>query len=299
MGLIYLIENFINDTCVLSANSEDGLYVLENLYNVRPSLPYRSTGIGAVGSPEWVCIDLGTASGVEYNVTFAGLFNHNLTALGAAGDELRLKGCNDPCVSSGGCDWDNPDCEVDLTTMECAGTQPVADFRNLYHKISCAPGHRYWRLDVIDQNNTDGYLELGELVLGQWQRFPRGAVTGESSWVRLSPGRADGPTFYMGKQRTHYGQDWTTYYSESERFELKLTTQNDPCIVDALHVFLRTVQQAGGRFVIMPDETKPFCYYVSVENLRDYAERLMYGATRELREWRLELRTLTEGVRLL
>ena len=316
MILLYVLENFINDDCILYGYSEDSLYVLENVYNERPSLPYRtkavsgvSPGIGTPGNPEYICVDLGTHSGVEHNVTFVGLFNHNLsTPLNAgAGDLLTLKACDDGCPGvSGACDWNQSGiCFTDLTTVPsepcstCSGTQPIANFKNLWHKVDCAPGHQFWLLEMIDQSNTDGYIEIGELVLGQWQQFPRGILTGDDSWVRLSPGRADGPEFFMGKNRTHWGQDWSTHYSEYERFDLVLTTQNDPCIVDAIHVFLKAVQLTGGRFVLVPDDSKPFCYYVIIDNLRDYAERKIYGRTGELREWRLKLKSLTEGVRLL
>ena len=36
-----------------------------------------------------------------------------------------------------------------------------------------------------------------------------------------------------------------------------------------------------------------------VRFFRDYADRLIYGRTREFRQWRLQLKTLTEGIRLL
>lgn len=313
-----MLENFINDECEFYPYSEDPLYKVKNIYNERPSLPYRtkavagvSPGIGEPGAPEHICIDLGTHSGVIHDVTFVGIFNHNLsTPLAVDDDLLTLKGCDDACPDEiGACGWEHSAmCYTDLTSMpsdlcsECTGKQPIADFRNLWHKVDCAPGHRYWLLEIVDQGNADGYIEIGELVLGQWQQFPRGildAGVATDPWVRLSPGRVDGPEFFMGKQRTHWGQDWSTFYSECERFELTFTTQNDPCRVDAVHAFLKAVQRTGGRFVLVPDDTKPFCYYVIVDNLRDYADRLVYGRTRELREWRLKLKTLTEGVRLL
>ena len=227
----------------------------------------------------------------------------------AGADLLTLKACDDGCPGvSGACDWNQSGiCFTDLRTVPSAPcgscsphTQPTENHKNLWHKVDCGIiDYRYWLLEMIDTTNTDGYLEIGELVLGQWQQFPRGILTGDDSWVRLSPGRADGPEFFMGKNRTHWGQDWSTHYSEYERFDLVLTTQNDPCIVDAIHAFLKAVQLTGGRFVLVPDDEKPFCYYVIIDNLRDYAERKIYGRTGELREWRLKLKSLTEGVRLL
>jgi len=291
MILLYVLENFITDDTPITYLTEDPLYVVENLYNERPSLPYRTV---TKLTPEWLCIDLGEDY-EDLNVNFVGLFNHNLTI---APGLLRLCGGNAAACAACNCDTDLKIAPADDCGDGC-GTQPIANFRNTWSKIDNGGfDYRYWKLEITDTPEED-YYEIGELVLGEWQQFPRGVLTGDDSWVRLSPGRADGSEFFMGKQRTHYGQDWSTYYSECERFDLTFTTQNDPCRVDDVHTFLKNVQKTGGRFVLIPDDTKPFCYYVIVENLRDYAERKIYGPTRELREWRLKLKTLTEGLVLL
>lgn len=305
MHVIYVVDNFINENCLLYVLSEDDLYVRENLYNERPSLPYRTMGVGAAGAPEYVCVDLGTYSGVEHGITFAALFNHNISTSLVAPDELVVKGCDDLCAGSGACDWDIPDAEVDLTTLPssfcppaCSGTQPVAGFKNLYRRFT-EESHRYWQLEIIDRNNEDGYIEIGEWVLSQWQELHRGAVTGHTDWARLSPGRPDGPMFFMGTQATHYGQDWTNYRSDAEAFTLTFTNINDPCQVDQIQAFLQDVQRAGGTFIIVPDDEKPWCYYVLITNAKEFAQRLVYGRAREYREWRLELKTLTQGIRLI
>lgn len=308
MQLIYVTTNYLEPLGIgnYTTLSTHATYIATNLANERPSKPYRTTGIGEEDIPEYICIDLGGS----YVVTFIGIFNHNFTQLEAVDDLLTLKACDDGCPGvSGACDWNQSGiCFTDLTTMPndpcgtCSGTQPIANHKNLWHKVDCSDiDYRYWLLEMIDTTNTDGYLEIGELVLGQYAQFPRGVLDTPNlgAWVRLTPGRIDGPEFFMGKSRTHWGQDWSTYYSECERFELRFTVQNDPCIVDAMQAFLKTVQQNGGRFVVVPDDDKPFAYYVIIDNLRDYAERTIYGRTGELREWKLQLKTLTEGVVLL
>lgn len=293
MRLLYVLKNFLAYTATIVTTSDDGdtLYVKGNLYNERPSLPYRTTAEGA----QSICVDLGALYEDLDEVNFIGLFNHNFSTTPTT---LELLACDNAGCTTCTAAADLKVAPADACGDGC-GTQPIEDFRNSWSKISPQPhAHRYWKLNMNDTTG-DGYYEIGELVLGQWQQFPRGILSGDDSWVRLSPGRADGPEFFMGKNRTFYGQDWSTYYSEYERFDLVLTTQNDPCIVDAIHTFLRAVQVAGGRFIFVPDDDKPFCYYVIVDNLRDFAERKIYGRTRELREWRFKLKSLTEGARLL
>lgn len=293
MILLYVLENFLAYTATVITTSDDGdtLYVKGNLKNERPSLPYRTTGKGA---PDWICVNLGASYEDLDEVTFVGLFNHNLTENPTLLELWGGDGCNvDTCVT-------NLELAPDDPCGDGCGTQPIADFRNTWSKVSCPIKYQYWTLRITD-NPAEAYYEIGEFVLGKWRAFPRGILDSPAAdaWVRLSPGRADGPEFFMGKNRTHWGQDWSTHYSEYERFDLVLTTQNDPCIVDAIHTFLKAVQLTGGRFVLVPDDSKPFCYYVIIDNLRDYAERRVYGRTRELREWQLKLKSLTEGVRLL
>ena len=300
--LLWSTENFLNEDCTFWSSSEHSLYVHENLYNERPSKPFRTEDddIGEAGNPAWVCVDLGTYSGVGWNPTLACLFNHNLTQLEAAGDELSLLGCDDGCPGeSGACVWFSgfPGCTVDLTVSPCTGlSQPIENFKSLFRKFNCSPGHRYWLLNIIDQNNTDGYIEIGEWWLGEWNRFHTGSP--DPNWVHLQPGREDGPIFYRGDNETHYGQDWPAYFSETEQLILTFKNVNNPCYVDEMHVFLRSVMANGGRFVLIPDERMPFCYYVIIKNNK-YAQRLVYGAEGELREWRFELKTLTQGAILL
>lgn len=281
MSVLYVLENKIDVDSLCCVSSEDGRYVMEYLYNERPSLPFRFTGIGSIGNPEWICVEF-LNSGGEL-ITFAGIFNHNLV-LTAGGDELALKACADPCIASGACDWDTPDREWDLTG------RLVADFRNIYQTL----GRTYasWRLDIIDQNNPDGYVEIGDFVLAEYQTFSAG--------VHLRPGRADGPIFYDGNQRTDYGQDWPANLSDSEHLDLAFSHVGDPTVVDEFHTFLKNVKQGGGKFIIVPDDAINFCYYCVIDAESDFAERTMYNPDcGELREWVLPLKSLTEGISLL
>lgn len=281
MRPLFVIENLIKGKTI-THRTEDALYVAENLYNERPSLPYRTESKLV---PEWICANLEA----ETEVTFVGIFNHNLTN-DPGPTLLALYGGNACGVETCTTDLKDPPA---VWCGELCGSQPIANFKNTWAKVDCAD-HQFWTLKITD-NPTETYLEIGEWMLGVWSQFSHAA----NIVVRLSPGRDDGPEFFMGKDRTHWGQDWSTYYSEYDKLDLKFTVQNDPCIVDEMQAFLQDVQRVGGRFIIVPDDEKPFCYYVVVENLRDFASRKIYGRTGELREWRLRLKSLTEGAKLL
>lgn len=286
MTMLYSLENFINSETLLFSKTEDTLYKLKNLYTERPSYPYRSTAVGTGALPEWVCVDLGSPT----KVTLVGVFNHNIQYLPTAGGVFHLKGCNDACPEEPGeCAWGDQLALVDLSVAD----RMIEHFRNTYGKLDST--FQYWLLEVADSTNADEHIELGEWWLGQWSKF-----TTADCKVHLQPGRADGPRYFMGIQETHYGQDWHSYYSATEHFSIRLKNINDPNAVDEMHRFLTVVQRDyGGKFVFIPDDTRPFCYYVIIKNISDYANRLIYGDEVELREWRLELKTLTEGIKLI
>lgn len=274
----YVITNLVNSNSLDSVSSEDAVYTQANLYNVRPSYPFRFTGLGSVVNPEWICVEFDAPK----KLTFVGLFNTNFVRVHAS-DVLTLKGCDTGC-GSGGCNWDVPDFTLDLLPRW------VRDHRNIYSKL--AERRLAWRLDIANSRNPDSYLEIGDFVLGNWQKFSKN--------VRLSPGRDDGPVFEMGNQRTYYGQDWTNYLAEAEQsFSIKFTNTGDIDVVDEFKVFLSAVMRQGGKFVLIPDDDTPFAYYVMITKMDDFAKRVMYGSAGELREWELTLKTLTEGIVLI
>jgi hypothetical protein len=283
MSIRYAIINFIDDTCELSACTEHDIYVVENLYNVRPSKPYRSEGIGLDSGciPEWVCVDLGYARRPD----FVGVFNHNLEPE-LSGDMFELQACDGPCPGeSGACSWSTPDFSVDLSG------RIIEDFKNLCQYFECdSGGHQYWRLAFADTGNPDNYAEIGEWFLGVWDTLPN---------AHLQPGRQDGPRFFEGTNITKYGQIWPNYLGEAEEFVIEIVNTNDPAQVDALRLFLQDVKRNNGRFVFIPDDYFPFCYYVYLENMGKFGKQLIKGALCEAHSWNLELRTLTEGVALL
>lgn len=285
----------------LYSSSEDELYTLENLYNVRPSKPFRFEGIGTTSGaiPEWVCVDLNESK----SPNFVGVFNHNI-GLGEAGDVFRLIGCSAACPgqSAAECYWDDvsgapsgsifADCFVDLSDRileaSCLFNTSCKRFQCVWP--SGETGLQYWMLQVIDQGNTDGYIEIGEWFLGTLRRFSK---------AKLQPGRADGPVFFEGTKTTYYGQIWSNYFAEAEEFSIVIKNMNDPTQVSEMRCFLSEVKQAGGKFIFIPDDTYNFCYYVHMTNINNLGQQITKGLCGELYDWKIELRTLVKGVSLL
>lgn len=285
--LKYAITNFLaGDLVTLYSSSEDTLYVLENIYNIRPSLPFRFDGIGVFPGdiPEWICADLGEGK----TPTLTAIFNHNF---GNSIDTFKIQACDDICWQSGlggFCDWDfvsgGPDYQLDLED------RILANFNNAFKCFNPGDSYRYWRWPFINSGNVKPFLEIGELFLGEWQELPN---------AHLQPGRQDGPEFFEGTQITDYGQIWSNYYSEAEHFEVEIVNKNDPAQVSELRLFLSAIKQAGGKFIFIPDDHYKFCYYVHLRNITDFGQQLVKGECGELYSWKLSLRTLTKGVALL
>jgi len=275
----YAVVNFLaGSDATIVVSSEDSLYVAENLFNRRPSKPFQFAGVGAVGDPEFICVEFENPK----RVSLAAIFNHNLD-LGEPTDELVLAGCDNGCQSSGsgGCDWDNPDYEMSLQD------RIVADWNDAYKLID--ETRLAYRLSVIDGGN-DQAVEIGEFFLGE-------AVALSSAY--LQPGRAESPQLYRHANVTYYGQHWLQSLSESITLELTIASMNDPDVVDAVRKMIMAIHNGGGKFVMVPNDQHPFVYYVALENDGGFMSQIARGFDCELTEWSLSLRTLTKGIALL
>lgn len=277
--IYYAIDNLLADEdTLISASSEDSLYIIENLFNRRPSKPFRFTGDGAVGSPEWLCIELLNPA----QVTLASIFNHNLS-LGSSGDDVVLKACDGGCGSaSGDCDWDSPDYGESLSD------RIVANHNDLYKTLDQT--RLSFRFEFIDSANPDGYVEIGELFLGSYVPLLN---------AHLSPGRKESPEFFRFKNETPYGQIWSESLSYNLTLELTIKNVGSPSQVDDLRKMLLAIHANSGVFVIIPNHRFPFAHYVFLENERGFASQLVGGLTCKLDEYTLTLRTLTKGISLL
>jgi hypothetical protein len=275
MSILYVTQNLLagNDVAI-TASSEDVLYVIENLYNKRPSKPFRFTGKGAAGAPEWVACEF-TAAKV---VNFFGLFNHNLTALVGANDALILKGSATTAALQ---DWANPPWSLDLKSRLITG------WNDLYQAIN--QNYRTYRLEAIDTAQPLAFVEIGELVLAQSVELPDAHIT---------PNRRESPELTRIMNITPYGQHWLESLSHSVSLNLEIVNMSDPRQIDAVRTMILAIHAAGGQFILVPNSNAKFAYYAVLKNDGGFMTSIARGDIAEVTAWTLELETLVKGILL-
>jgi len=259
MTLLYVTENLVS-----SATLIDNTYVSteDEVYTVDKLYNKRPSYPFRFTdkNDEWIKVDLGSA----LPVTFVGVFNHNLTAAVT----MNLQ-------------------QAAADAGYALATTPVWRSEDFYKQFRA--NNRWFKLNIDDPTN-DSNPQIGEFVLGTVSEF---------SNARVQPGRKDGLEIFMADNVTHYGQDWSSYYSDCESFTISLKNINEKNAEDDLQTFLKSIfRNSDGKFILIPDHDQPHCYYVRVKSRKDFAVREVYG-TKELRAWKLELETLTKGITLL
>ena len=261
MSLIYATTNLLNST-TLPADDATYRSSEDTVFQVEWLYNARPSKpfrfTGNAG--EWVKANLGERK----IMTISCLFNHNFST--AAVVALYASG------SGHAGSW------------KLAGTYTHREW-DMFIKFGIF--ERWLRLDVTDVNTP--IPQIGEWFVGEHSEFTNAYV---------NPVREDGPQYFVSDAVTEYGQDWEIYFGNSERLQMTLSSLSDPQTADDLHTFLDAVMQNGGRFVLIPKDTFPQCYYVKVMNREDFATRRVFGDAMELRDWKLDLKVLVRGVTL-
>lgn len=186
--------NNLFDSATLAASSEATNYPVENIQNHWPTFTWRSTG----DADEWVTIDLSSAQDIKALV----IKGHNFSA----GASVRIQADEDSGYGS---------LDVDVVLPVVSGTMTMF--------WASAQSYRYWRITIADAANSDGYIKIGRVFLGDYFS-PAYDVSSyamqveDPSEVGLSVGRQS-----TSAQRTHY-RTWTYQFgyvqeSDKETFE--------------------------------------------------------------------------------
>lgn len=261
MSFLYSTENMITSTTLPEDNAiyRSSEDAIYQIENLRDTRPSRPFRFTGKAA-EWVKIDLG----YRRIVSLFAIFNHNIQAV--ATHQLHCSGNNGA--------WKL--------------IANLAYRKNDLHE-RFGVNERWFRYSVGDATNPDP-LTIGEMWLGLWNEF---------SYAKLQSPRGDGPEFWTVDQITPYGQDWDAYLSENEKFSISLQNVNDRNGIDEVQLFLESVFEAGNRFVFIPNRNTPHVYYCKITNKSDFANRRVFGDPSELRDWNIEIKTLTRGIILL
>lgn len=134
--------NNIFDDATLSSDNPDPNYPLSSIQDIHLTNRFRFADL----TGGYIDMDLGSAQSVS-SVGIIGNLSASTT--------ITLKGHSD--TSS----WTAPDVEETVTAAD----------RNLMHYFTSV-SYRYWRLEIADASNPDGYIAISRVFLGTYIQMP-------------------------------------------------------------------------------------------------------------------------------
>lgn len=174
-------NNLINgiESTDITASTEDFLYPVSNLLSQRVAKAFRTQDASA----QTVVFDLGTAQ----NVNTIAIIGHNLTASATLTIEANAADS-----------WGSPSVSTSLTYID----GPIIKY------LSSSESYRYWRLSIDDATNTDGYISLGVVWLGEYLTID------PASLLNFSVTKVRDDTVVYGRGRQKYasvGVGWRRF----------------------------------------------------------------------------------------
>ena len=245
MAIKYVTGNIITSATLDSVSSEDssGFYNKENIYVKIQALPLRFTA----KSNQYVIIDRAS----DLAATFAGVFNHNLTA---SPGTFKLKGwtsANGPITDGTEA---NPTLDESFTV--------TAGHKNSYLKFS--ENLRWYALMITDASNPN-IPEIGEFVMGSHSSFTKNFVYPYAEMLR----------YIRGETVTPYGQRWLNQKAKVKRFLLDFLGITDANLLSEIQAFFEAIE-GDDPFVFIPNDAAAYSWFVNC--LSDLsAERVHYN----------------------
>lgn len=137
-------------SATLTVSSEDSAYPKANLALLPISKTFRTTG-SSPASSQTILMDFGSAQSVD----LVAVINHNLSSTATI-------------------------------TVRAGTTTGVSDFsqsitwreRTVYAVLTSLQSYRYWRIDLNDPFNTNGFLEIGYISIGNSTSYSFGPLYG-------------------------------------------------------------------------------------------------------------------------
>lgn len=174
-------NNLINgiESTAITASTEDFLYPVDNLLSQRLAKPFRTQDASA----QTVIFDLGTPQ----SVNTIGILGHNFTS--SATMTIEANAANS---------WGSASVSTTLTWIDGA----------IIKYLASSESYRYWRVSVSDATNTDGYLNIGVVWLGEYLTID------PASLLNFSVSKMRDDTVVYGRGRQKYasvGVGWREF----------------------------------------------------------------------------------------
>ncbi len=213
-----------------TASHESGGLVVENLQTVDVTERWRA---GAVSS-----VSLETDLGAAYDVGLLALINSNITSAATG----RVRGATSQANLTAAPGYDSG---AGISLWPADTSTAIRGYVNIVHIPSTVQSYRWWRWDLDDAGNGDGYLTAGRSVIQEVvepdRNFARGAMHGHRDPSVARRSRGGQPTWR------------TETKSRIRSFELPALTAAEADAlddIDALHG--RTLDRA---ICLQPDDT--------------------------------------------
>lgn len=202
------------DASTLAGGSWNASYPLSNLKNRYLSQKAR-TSDDATGST-YITIDLGSSQ----QIGVVALVSTNLSVTAT----VRIRGADNALMTS-------PD--YDSGTL---GTYQHTDFATSFTQVDA----RYWRIDITDTSNPDGYVEVGRLFIGSRFRPGINCETGASIGVEsrtIVQEALNGPEYFDERVNRRTWRGAWTGLTDSEAYRQMLVIQQNTDISGEIYFF--------------------------------------------------------------
>lgn len=157
MGNLVLATPRLSDAAILTAGNETAGLPDDNLQTDQPGEVWRTSDLTDL----YLEIDFGAAQ----DVTLIALLFHNLTSSAT----WRVRGATTQANLTASPGYDSTPMAAWNANWP-SDTDPV---HALLH-LSAAESYQFWRIDITDGGNPDGYIEAGRVILDDAWQLPAG-----------------------------------------------------------------------------------------------------------------------------
>ena len=209
--------------------SQSTVYPTTNLNILPITKPWRSSG-SSWGSPQ-ITVDFTTARAIDV----IALVNHNLSSAATI-------------------------------TIDAGTTASYADFttsmtwksKTAHKWLSPVQTYRYWRISITDTANTDGFLEVGYLVLSS-ATLP--SFTFRHGWIST-------PEIATSEVHTEFGSPFHEELYQRQRLNLQFGPLNDTNMDTLRNLYISLLRNANP-MLLLPERNGTDSYFGRIENQFD------------------------------